>query len=66
MCYLHNVSGILTFDINILTLMQRKTSSVINMWAVVASTKKEYYHNINVTNTFMSNTSCLIQNDNER
>ena len=41
MCYLHNVySGLLTLDINTLALIQRKTSSVLNMWSGFAITKK--------------------------
>ena len=40
MWYLHNVSGILTLDINTLTLIERKTSSLLNMWSGFAITKK--------------------------
>ena len=40
MCYLHNVSGVLTLDINTLTLIQRKTSSLLNMRSGFAITKK--------------------------
>jgi hypothetical protein len=64
MYYLHNVSGILTLDINILTLIQRKTSSVLNMWLGFASTIKNIIYS-KVTNRVVSNIICLVQNDNE-